>query len=285
MAIAPKDRYPGQTIAGDTSYPYGKARDIGTSGDGSGTPWEKDLVNDFFGFFQAILVAAAIVPTGISDTALVSQYLDAIKWLTKNIAGDLIHAGNYIGFSVSVFNGVNAGGPSHFSSTVRVDGDATFNGDVLATSKAGRFKTLVISALSTLLDLTVTGATTLAGQVTLNGADNRVFGPIKLFAGGKIVDNVVYSPNTDLVVTDSSATMLVYQSGTVAASHVTTLNDTTIVGSPIILLNYSSFTQDVHNQSGASIATVPAYSSGVPGFLRMAWISDGASTQWHVVRF
>lgn len=79
MAISPKDEYPGQTVDDDPGYPYGKARNVDSPGDGSGTPWEERLVNDIFGFQQALLDEAAIAPSGNPDEVGGSQYLDAVN--------------------------------------------------------------------------------------------------------------------------------------------------------------------------------------------------------------
>lgn len=78
MAIKPSARYPAQTDA-DAAYPQGKARNSGTFQDGTGTPFEKDLVNDIFGFQQALLLAADLTPSESPDTANVSQYLEAVR--------------------------------------------------------------------------------------------------------------------------------------------------------------------------------------------------------------
>lgn len=80
MALRPRGRYPGQTTT-DPAYPHGKARDVAMSGDGTGTPLQEDLVNDIFGLQQALLAAAGITPSEVPDTAVVSQYLDAIQYL------------------------------------------------------------------------------------------------------------------------------------------------------------------------------------------------------------
>lgn len=80
MAISPKDRYPGQIDVSDPAgYPRGAAQNIDTPGDGTGTPWEKDLVNDILGFQQALLDAAALAPSGTPDKVGASQYLDAVR--------------------------------------------------------------------------------------------------------------------------------------------------------------------------------------------------------------
>lgn len=78
MAIRPADEYPGQ-IATDADYPHGKARNVSTPGDGTGTPWEAKLVNDVLGFEQALLAEAAITPSGNPDKVGASDYLNAIR--------------------------------------------------------------------------------------------------------------------------------------------------------------------------------------------------------------
>lgn len=78
MAINPESRYPGNISPSDAEYPYGKARNIAQPGDGTGTPWEAAIVNDIFGFQQALLSEAGITPSGDPDTATNSQYLNAL---------------------------------------------------------------------------------------------------------------------------------------------------------------------------------------------------------------
>jgi hypothetical protein len=91
MALVPNSNYPAQTaVPGDGSYPLGKARNVTTVNDGSGTPLEQAWVNDIWGFLQALLSAASITPSGAPDTALVSQYLGALRALFLGIAGGTI---------------------------------------------------------------------------------------------------------------------------------------------------------------------------------------------------
>lgn len=79
MAIRIVDQYPGKTAGVDTEYPQGKARNVTTPNDGTGTPWEAAIVNDDQGFKQALLNEAGIIPSGNPDTALSSQYLEALR--------------------------------------------------------------------------------------------------------------------------------------------------------------------------------------------------------------
>lgn len=86
MAIIPEDQYPGKITPANPQYPYGQARNITNPSDGTGTPWEQNLVNDLFGFQQALLVAAGIEPSGVPDNAQVSQYLQALLAVVKQNA-------------------------------------------------------------------------------------------------------------------------------------------------------------------------------------------------------
>lgn len=81
MAIIPESQYPGKITPASAEYPYGQARNITLPGDGTGTPWEAALVNDLFGFQQALLSEAEITPSGDPETATASQYLEALKKL------------------------------------------------------------------------------------------------------------------------------------------------------------------------------------------------------------
>ena len=78
MALIPKNTYPGQTSAADPNYPQGKAQNITTPGDGTGTPLEEQWVNDLWGFLQDLLDRANITPDGNPDEVGASQYSDAL---------------------------------------------------------------------------------------------------------------------------------------------------------------------------------------------------------------
>lgn len=84
MAISPKNKYPTQIDLTDpTGYPEGKAKNVTVAGDGTGTPLEKDLVNDLFGFQQELLNKSGITPSGIPDKVGASQYKEALDKLYK----------------------------------------------------------------------------------------------------------------------------------------------------------------------------------------------------------
>jgi hypothetical protein len=78
MAIRPTVKYPGQTAVVSAGYPHGSARNENVEGDGTGFPLEEQWVNDLLGWQQALLAMAGITPSEVPDTALASDYLDAI---------------------------------------------------------------------------------------------------------------------------------------------------------------------------------------------------------------
>ena len=80
MAINPTTAFPGKIAAATPAFPYGKARDVSSPGAGDGTPWVALLLNDVFGFQQALLDAPAVplVPSGTPDEVGASQYVDAL---------------------------------------------------------------------------------------------------------------------------------------------------------------------------------------------------------------
>lgn len=79
MAINPADLYTGKVAPPSSDYPLGSARDVTAPGSGDGTPFVASLVNDTWGFYQALLEGASETASGTPETALASQYLDSLK--------------------------------------------------------------------------------------------------------------------------------------------------------------------------------------------------------------
>jgi hypothetical protein len=80
VALDPSLTYPGQIDITDlVGYPKGRAKNVTSIGDGTGTPLEQGWVSDLFGMQQALLTFAGITPTNVPDKVGASQYLDAIK--------------------------------------------------------------------------------------------------------------------------------------------------------------------------------------------------------------
>jgi len=79
MAIIPSSKYPGQIDTSDPNgYPNGKAQNVTTAGDGSGTPLEKDWLNDFYGFVQAMLGIADLTASGNPEAVGIAENLSQI---------------------------------------------------------------------------------------------------------------------------------------------------------------------------------------------------------------
>lgn len=88
MAINPSTNatMAGRITAADANYPYGSSKDETAPGAGDGTPYFLARANDIFGFQQALLKAAGIVPSGNADTVLVSQYAQSLVELISGRA-------------------------------------------------------------------------------------------------------------------------------------------------------------------------------------------------------
>lgn len=81
--IIPSSRYPAQVAVDLTNYPRGKARNVTVSGDLTGTPFEKDWINDVWGGQQALMAAAGLTPSGVPDNAVTSDQLNALRVLMQ----------------------------------------------------------------------------------------------------------------------------------------------------------------------------------------------------------
>lgn len=71
MTIDPAARFAGKINVPTASYPQGSARDVAAPNDGTGTPFEQNWLNDWFGFEQALHLLAGTTPNNNSDTALI----------------------------------------------------------------------------------------------------------------------------------------------------------------------------------------------------------------------
>lgn len=78
--------YPGQIDTTDPAgYPQGKAKNIVSAGDGTGTPWEKQIANDNLGFLQNLLDRASLSPSGTPDKVGASQYTTGVEAVATDI--------------------------------------------------------------------------------------------------------------------------------------------------------------------------------------------------------
>lgn len=83
MAYKIKDIYPSQTTTGDAGWPDGKPRNIQGGVQGTGTPFEEKLFQDYEGSRQALFDEAGIEPSGQADRVGQSDFVDALKGFQK----------------------------------------------------------------------------------------------------------------------------------------------------------------------------------------------------------
>lgn len=92
MAIDRNSRYPGRFDAPTTARPQGAFKNRSAPNAKDGSYLERDWANDWDGFFGSLLRAAGMTPNGTPDTALSSQYFDALGSLglrqaTESVSG------------------------------------------------------------------------------------------------------------------------------------------------------------------------------------------------------
>lgn len=292
MALDLTVTYGIQVLSGQPGYPYGKARNVTVSGDGTGTPWEAALVNEWFGFSQALLINAGITPSGSPESALASDYLAAVKYATQNISGDQlvngsVHAtGTFDGLGFVAADGNSIGGGHNFlgltSFVAQIDvtpggivvgpgGVAIGNGlDGILIQVGGL--TILAGAVS------ITPPADFAGTVTVH--DELIFADT-----GRIREKVAYAPNADHTFTLSEGSILVAKS-TISAPRTWTL-PTGNEGNKLTLLNYSTSIITLHNAGGGSLLTVPssqlpaATGGGTsPAKVTLYWLDNGTYVGW-----
>lgn len=86
MAINPLLKYVGRITAATLDYPFGSSKNETSPGAGDGTPYEIARANDVFGFQQALLESAGIAPSNNAETALISEYMQALVEIAQGRA-------------------------------------------------------------------------------------------------------------------------------------------------------------------------------------------------------
>lgn len=88
MALKLNEKYPQRWESPSNDYPQGAFKNLSAIGEQDGSYLEKDWLNDYSGFFGALLRNAQMTPNGLVDTAQQSQFYDALVQVAKNIAVD-----------------------------------------------------------------------------------------------------------------------------------------------------------------------------------------------------
>ncbi|MGL4680817.1 MAG: hypothetical protein ACRCWC_15740 [Plesiomonas shigelloides] len=96
MAIDFTAKYPGRFDPVSALYPQGKFKNRSAPNTEDGSYMERDWLNDWNGFFGALLKNANITPNGTVDTATTSQLYDALRLVTggkygTTLIGSLVH--------------------------------------------------------------------------------------------------------------------------------------------------------------------------------------------------
>lgn len=76
--------FAGRITAPDANYPQGSSKDETSPGANDGMPYIKQRADDILGMQQALLFESGITPSGSADTALQSDYLNAMKKILKS---------------------------------------------------------------------------------------------------------------------------------------------------------------------------------------------------------
>ncbi len=87
MALKRNERYPGRFSNPTTAQPQGAFKNRSAPNAQDGSYLEQDWANDWSGFFGRLLTVAGVTANGNVDTALSSQYYDALLKVITNSVG------------------------------------------------------------------------------------------------------------------------------------------------------------------------------------------------------
>jgi len=89
MALDWNATYPGRVVADPANYPLGRAKDVTVPLDGTGTPWQQELIKDQSALFQRLIVDGIGVgnESGVADTVVASDYFDSLLLVINSVAG------------------------------------------------------------------------------------------------------------------------------------------------------------------------------------------------------
>lgn len=233
MAIDPVTLFPGKIDPADAEYPFGKARNITTPGDGTGTPFVANLVNDMFGLFQALLTNTGVIPSGVPDTVLVSQYYTALE--------EFIKSSDFIDF-VGRFN-VGDGGTATNSSDPMVNVNRNVDNTAL-TGNAHCFSD------SSTVDRTGTVAYgSYDARFHVNGSeDYNHFAPFQ--------NGMVYNSSGNVGIMYGFIDVPRCDQGTVGVRYGVKLNDVPLTGGATINANHGLYIEELTAGTTQNFAVV-----------------------------
>jgi len=287
----PIDLYPAQVISGDPGYPHGKARNVLVLNDGTGTPLEEKWLNDVFGAFQALLVAAGITPNGAAETALSSQILDAILYFVSHpnqnvfIDGNLTVDGrlettDFAKFHslVTLLTGLDVTGVSTFRSPINVLAALTAQGIQIPSP----FGMLVNQR-----GITATAAGTSIG--TLGDIDLQLpvamREPFRLATGGRLIRQPQTVPNSDATLSVSNGDRIIIPAS-VSGGHIYNLSESDAEsGAELRVINWSIYTHTIQSGGTPVLIMPPDNGSALPNTWRPASVdflfhSNGLVSRW-----
>lgn len=148
MALELDSRYPGRFNPGDADYPQGSFKNRTAPGALDGSYLEKDWANDKEGFFQRLMLVAGISPNGVADTALSSQYYDA---LLQVISDEASIPGGLLGSGIrSAYSNLSASAPG-------TNATFSFSADAICVKNASN-EQIVLNNVSESCNLLTSGA-------------------------------------------------------------------------------------------------------------------------------
>ncbi|AVD86180.1 hypothetical protein [Pseudomonas sp. SWI44] len=132
MALKLNERYPSRFDNPSAGYPQGSFKNRTTPAAKDGSYLEKDWANDKEGFFQRLMLVAGIPANGSVDTALASQYYDALLQVIANNTADTLNAAIA---SIAVASTVNLTTGAAETSNIVFTGSGTINNFTVAAGR------------------------------------------------------------------------------------------------------------------------------------------------------
>jgi hypothetical protein len=172
-----------QTNSSTTDYPYGRLRDDQVAGDKTGTPVRADWLQNIYYAILSVLNKAGVTPNGVPETALASQFADAVRNASNLSAGTLPDARLSTLFTRSLNNSVTQAG---WFNIVKMEPYSSAIISVKSTGGTGE-SSLILSVSSSSADPGFAPTVTVLASGGRNGAANRIS-----HVGSRATNNVNY---------------------------------------------------------------------------------------------